>query len=285
MNMFAHLAVGAGRRYLRASPLEFGKWRIERALSHLLQASSLPPRLAKTRAGFLIQADLGDFIGRTVYITGEWDPHVGRVLEQRLKPGGVFIDGGANIGYFTLLASQCVGDAGQVLSFEPNPAAYARLQNNIALNAASNITALNVGLGAEAGTAVLDTGSEGNLGSASLRPGASHGEASIQIERLDDVVARRGLGRVSLVKLDIEGAEYAALLGMKSLLQRDRPDVVCEVSEWSLEKMGASREKLMSFMRELGYVPTVISKVAVSNLAEGALYFQFDVLFTHPGRI
>ena len=92
---------------------------------------------------------LTDMIGRRIFLFGVWEPEMTAYVEATLRPGGVFIDVGANIGYYSMLASRLVGPSGSVVAIEPSPTNFSELKRNIALNHALNIRAIDMAVGDE----------------------------------------------------------------------------------------------------------------------------------------
>ena len=107
--------------------------------------------------GFKMIVDVGDRwgVGRKIYVQREYDPVETSYLMQVLKPGMLFLDIGANIGYFTLLAASAVGPEGRVIAVEPEPKNYRVLTKNLALNGIKNALPRNVALGSSCGSAAL----------------------------------------------------------------------------------------------------------------------------------
>ncbi len=232
-------------------------------------------RTARTKDGALMNLDTSDFIQRTIFLTGDWDSAVGDVLRKRLKPGMTFVDAGANVGFFSLLAAKLVGPQGKVISFEPNPSAFDALRANVALNGFTWIDPHRKGLFDHDGMGEIFI-PEANCGAATMRPGGQNG-VTVPLVRMDEVVSEK----VDLLKIDIEGAEVAALRGANGLLSRpDAPTVICEVSEYSLRAMSSSHYELYDLMSSHGYIPQVISHIGRSNLSKDKVFFQYDVLFT-----
>jgi len=255
--------------YIRHSPIEIGKWRISRFLE-----PRLTDRLAtvKTADGFLMSLDTHDFIQRTIFLSGRWDEDIAGTIRARLKSESVFVDVGANVGYFSLLAaSRCA----RVISFEPNPICVSTLKSNIELNRFGNVDVRPVGLSDRRGTAVLHMSSDANLGAGSLNDTAG-AALPIVLETLDDQLHDTS---PSLIKIDVEGAELQVLRGATSILHRDAPDVICEVSEYSLRLLGASKDELFDFMADFGYRCEILSPIRRSNAATASIYFQYDVIF------
>lgn len=219
-----------------------------------------------------MQLNTQDFVQRTIYLSGAWDDDVGRVV-RRLQPGQLFIDCGANVGYFSLMAA---ARGARVIAFEPNPACVREILVNARLNELPGIDVRCMGLGATSGQAELTLTNDSNLGAASLKPG--HGKAlTVALDSLDAQL--EGL-EPDLIKLDIEGAEILALQGARRILAGpSAPAVLCEVSEYSLRQMGGSKDELFALMSAHGYRHRVVSKVRQSSACRTSVYFQYDVLF------
>src|SRR5262249_41087030 len=171
-------------------------------------------RIVFAGAGFRLRIKPQDWLGRHVYVTGEYEPATSRVIEALLRPGDTFLDIGANIGYFTLLASRRVGKAGLVFAFEPVPQTRENLLRNVRLNCATNVVVREEAVADSTGEDSFFLGPPDHSGISSLRSllNAS-GVLKIRKTRLDDLLPPGT--RVDLIKIDIEGAEYHALRGMR----------------------------------------------------------------------
>ena len=90
----------------------------------------LPDRLG----GFLYQCDQRDSVAREVCYTGQYEPQETQLMSGLLRPADVFVDVGANWGYFSLAAAHWVGPRGRVVAFEPEPRLYRMLVTNVAAN-------------------------------------------------------------------------------------------------------------------------------------------------------
>jgi FkbM family methyltransferase len=176
-------------------------------------------------AGLLFNSS-GGFPSRTL---GHVEPEVQAALAELLEPGDVFYDVGANIGYFTLIGARLVGPAGRVVAVEPQPEALRRLHHNVALNRFANVTTIEAAVGDEEGSCSLVVSPEGILEWAALESSPTQTLPTIPVRVTTVDILRSDLPAPTLVKLDVEGAEDRALLGMHETLQRDRPVVVCEV--------------------------------------------------------
>jgi FkbM family methyltransferase len=182
-----------------------------------------------------------------------YEPEIGYV-EGALRPGMVFVDGGANLGVYTVLASNAVGDEGRVLSFEPGGDSYERLNVNIAANAATNIRPRRAALSDSSGLAPLyHTG--GHAVSYSLAPDSADETSSEQVETvtIDEVLAEEGLDRLDFVKLDVEGSEELALRGAADSLARFQPIVMFESLSDAAISSELSRDGAWNYLAGLGY--------------------------------
>jgi FkbM family methyltransferase len=181
------------------------------------------------------------FFGRVPY-----EPETTDYLRQRLRPGGVFADIGANHGYFTMLAASLVGDHGRVFAFEPNPRVYEQLENHVRLNAFERRVVLQAqALWDKTGEHRLFVSQwKGNSGVSTLMPDASliaQGGVSpeqticVRTETFDRWLATTGIERVDLVKIDTERSEAEVVRGMAGALRARRVGaVVCETG-WDSE--------------------------------------------------
>ena len=162
---------------------------------------------------------------------GYCEPHLTKVLMSLLQPGQVFVDIGANVGYYSVLGGRAVHPGGTVHAFEPNPAIHRLLADNLEVNGfAPSAIPHRLALSDRAGTAPLLV-FEGRTAAATLRPvSAAYAEAfgartgrtthavAVETLRLDDVLA--AVPEVHLIKLDAEGHEPAILRGGTELLRR-----------------------------------------------------------------
>jgi len=250
-NAIGHLAAWASRKY----PFEKGQWRLGSLAYRLLPEAAVRSqiRTAQTRHGFAMQLDLGQFVDRTIYCTGGWEPLETMVIAAALKPGDSFVDVGANIGFFSLLAHRLVGNEGRVHAVEATPSTADLLDANIALSGAGAIRVHRCAAGDREGLATMVVHDAGNIGSNHLSfdsegAGAS---AEVPLRRLDGLFAGE---TIRLIKLDIEGAEAMALRGAGTLLDGDTaPALLFEFSPNMLRGMGDDPAALLAHLEGKGY--------------------------------
>lgn len=251
-NAIGHLAAWASRKY----PFETGQWRFGTLAYTLLPEAKVRSqiRTVHTRHGFAMRLDLGQFVDRTIYCTGGWEPLETMVISAALKPGDTFVDVGANIGFFSLLAHRLVGPTGRVHAVEATPSTADLLEGNIARNDAGRIIVHRCAAGDRRGTAAMVVHDAGNIGSnhLALDSETTAGDTgTIPLRRLDDLLTGEA---IRLIKLDIEGAEAMALRGASGLLDGEAaPALLFEFSPTMLRDMGDDPVSLLHFLEAKGY--------------------------------
>ena len=201
-----------------------------------------------------IHGQQDQFVSRKIRDEGIWEPYETSLLQQYLRPGDVFVDVGANIGYFSLLAASIVGDDGLVYAFEPDP------ENIRLLNASAHHNGLTGRINAiEAGLA--DTGGDGslylstdNLGDHQIYPDSPGRDAlSITLHHGSEFLQQH-LSTIDLLKVDTQGSEFRVMAGLLPLLQGldNCPRIIIELTPYSLRRAGASGRALIELLAELG---------------------------------
>jgi FkbM family methyltransferase len=172
-------------------------------------------------------------------------------MKRTLKSGMTVLDVGANIGYFSALASGLVGSSGQVHAFEPMPQNLSRLRQN--LSAFRWAYPYPYAVGDATGTAEIYF-NESEAGWASLLIGHDlELRAEIDLIRLDDWVRDHAVNRIDFMKMDIEGGEFHALQGAQEMLSRFRPVIVAELNAVCLARDHRKPEDVLALLRGLGY--------------------------------
>jgi FkbM family methyltransferase len=212
----------------------------------------------RTRFGARMRGNTEDFIQRRLYYFGLWEPDLTRFLADRLRPGDVFVDIGANIGYFSLYAAKLVGSKGDVVAIEASPSIYTKLRENLALNGADNVRALNLAAASQAGTLSLYRGPADNQGGTTLVADGTSGatfECQVAAEPLTSIVTRQEWERARLVKVDVEGAEAAVAEGMAPLLANAREDleIVMEIAPRMLARQGKRPQDILRMFEAAGF--------------------------------
>jgi FkbM family methyltransferase len=131
-------------------------------------------------------------------------------LKKHLKPGDVFLDAGANIGFYSLIASQLVGNNGIVLAVEADPYNCRKLSSNLKFNDIKNVRVLNIGISDQEETLRLGLNTTGNRGSNSFLS-LSTDYVEVLCSPLLHVIETHKINKISAAKFDIEGFEFRVL--------------------------------------------------------------------------
>lgn len=148
-----------------------------------------------------------------------YEPNVREELTRLRK--GVFVDVGASVGLYTVMMSKLLEDKGQVISLEPHPTRFAALTENIKINKCNNVTAINVACWSKSDELRLY---EHIFGKDSLDHSLmvyTGRYVIVKAKRLDDILKKLNIDKIGLIKIDVEGAEVNALLGMKETLMKN----------------------------------------------------------------
>jgi FkbM family methyltransferase len=190
--------------------------------------------------GRALRVVVPEIVGTQLLRYGVIEPAVSRVLVERLAPGMVFFDIGAQYGYHSLVAAELVAPGGTVVAFEPGRDAFRLLSRNA--EPVGNVIVENVAVGERSGTIdLLDFG----VRSSSLNTVRSTARVPVNERRqlrgvsypvrvttIDEYVARSGL-IPDVVKIDAEGSELAVLEGMEGTLRRAAPIVTLETGDYA----------------------------------------------------
>jgi FkbM family methyltransferase len=190
---------------------------------------------------------LDDFIDREVYIYGGYELNTLALMSQlakaiRAKKTGpvTYVDVGANTGQHALFMSR---HADSVICFEPFQSVRMRLEERVASNNIHNVSVLPVALSDQNGTSFYYAPDGNNQGTGTLVPELSVGSRSAPIEVRTDVgdnyFADCSGSGISILKIDVEGSELGVLEGLRKTLQRCRPAVILELSEFTRAKIGS----------------------------------------------
>lgn len=162
-------------------------------------------------------SNLGRFLG-----TGkEYEPQVSEVIQKYLRPGDVFLDVGANEGYFSVMAGRIVGQEGKVFAVEPQNRLREVIQRNRDLNGlGETLTHIPIGIGATEGNANLELASSVNTGASGMKRYwvIGSGSQEMPVHTLDSVIEANQIGRIRLMKVDCEGGEVGVIDGATRLL-------------------------------------------------------------------
>jgi len=230
-------------------------------LSYLWQRL-LPFRLPLGRhraSGLRFRFRPRDVVGRHILRYQDYEPAITARLLQHLhacRAPGLFVDVGANIGWFALNAARCASVT-QVLAFEPDPGNHALLCENLEANAlVGRVLPIACALGAARGMALLHRYRGTNPGRHSLLQDHGNGRSLVAVEALDAVLAHLGVADAPIhaLKLDVEGYEPAVLAGARGALARAAM-VVIELSRALSEAGGLDFDGMLSQLAQARLTP------------------------------
>jgi FkbM family methyltransferase len=233
------------------------------AVEHQLAPTSFSVRLDRDdvtliRVGDVeLLCDTADLSVSTHVQAGVYEPHLTAVFKRFCRPGMTVVDVGANIGYYSILASDLVGAEGRVVAIEPSSENCRLLLSTMRLQKRTNITVLPVACDTNTGWAYYSTHIGSNGGLIDNEDLLSRPGTVVPTFRLDDLVDTP----IGLLKIDVEGAEARVVAGARKLIEQHRPVVTTELSEAMLEAVsGATPTEYLDYFYGLGYSVAVIDR-------------------------
>lgn len=168
-----------------------------------------------------------------------------------MKPGGTYIDIGAHVGGFAIPVAKAHPDV-TIHAFEPVPATRAWLEANLARNGVTDrVTIWTNAVGATK-TSGRMTGVDGVANHLAASGKAGPGSVEVQVDTLDDLLFDT-VGRVDVIKCDIEGGEFPAMRGAEKILRRDHPSLCLEIDRRFTPRFGYEPQELFEYLIGLGY--------------------------------
>jgi FkbM family methyltransferase len=229
-------------------------------------------------------------IQRKIAYFGIWEPNLTAYIRRTLRPGDVFVDVGANIGYYSLLAASLVRSTGAVVAIEASPQICALLQKNIELNAVPNVRVVNCAAAYDAGEIPVYAAKSDNIGQTSTMPrGGNIYAGTVQALPLQNILTESEALGARIIKIDVEGAEPPILRSILENLNRYSPN--CEVAA----EISVDNEDVLAFMRRHGFNAYIMENdysdgayirrvECVPVRFEGALTAQADFIFSREDR-
>lgn len=211
--------------------------------------------------GYPFLVDLRDNFQSYDILFGKYEALETELIKRIVRPGHTFVDVGANIGYYSILAAHLVGSGGFVFSVEPNPECAFVLRENSTRNGLNDrLRVLECAVAAEEGDAVLYPSASGNRGDNRLyesgddwifSPGKSRRAIRVKTKRLEDLLDRR---RVDVIKIDVQGYEPFALEGMESILiENDDVVLISEFWPYGINKAGSDARTYLTKLQSYGF--------------------------------
>ena len=194
---------------------------------------------------------------------GSYEYHKQKLFTQYLSPGDIVFDVGAHVGFYTLLASTLVGDKGSVIAFEPDPDNLTYLLSHLRLNHVENVKVISAAVSDAEGTVLFKKGAKSSMGRIS-----STGDFEVNIVSLDALVSRNEIPIPSLIKMDIEGEEYKALLGAQAILAEHHPTIFLATHGQDVHK------RCCDYLSSIGYKLRPIVGNSIAETDEIIAFFD-----------
>lgn len=242
----------AARFYVRYFPFNVFK----KALWARISWRSYPYK-ARTKFGALMSGVSSDAVQGRIYHFGIWEPNLTSFLIGRLsgQRGRTFIDVGANVGYFSILAGKMMPE-GSVVSIEAYPSIFQKLKGNVESNHLENVRLVQCAATAQAGSIEIFHAGEKNEGATTTVKGRVN-SSPLYVHGLPlfQILSESEIDTALIIKIDVEGAELSVIDGMKEMLDRFRDDVeiVVEISPSSTGDQSAA--EILDIFSRFGYYP------------------------------
>lgn len=205
---------------------------------------------------FVSRKDAG--VGMFLRLKKEFEPLQTKIFLNSLKSGAVILDIGANIGYYTILASKKIGKRGKVFAFEPDPRSLQILKRNVDLNKCKNVTIVNSAVGKKNSFATFTLDST-NPGESSLLKNKNGKKIKVKTTTIDSFVKKHRIKKIDILKMDIEGTEiYALKGGEKTFKDSKNIKLFLECNRKSLSDFSFSEIDLIKTLDRLGFIPVYI---------------------------
>jgi len=227
-----------------------------------------------------------EHIQQQIFWYGYYEKELGYLLKKIVKPEDVFLDLGANIGYFSLLVANNSPSV-KVISFEPVAGLFQNMNDNISLNNIKNISTVNAAVGEISEENELFVSAPDNLGMSSFHQPENYSgkKEKVKVVAIDDWVKTSGLSKIDVIKLDIEGSELAALKGMKEVLQKQKPVLIVEVNPETLSMFNLKPSDIYDHLKQLHFEGFLILENAkLEHLNHVEINQTTNALFIHKDK-
>jgi FkbM family methyltransferase len=232
---------------LRIRPALCGQW-VKRLLGWRRQEVAVP------EGRFWV--DLASNFGFRVTSPEGYEPQTKQLLLSFLSPGMVFVDLGANEGFFSVVAARQVGPGGRVFAIEPQARLGSVVRRNLELNAVTNTTLVAVAVSDAESVADFNLAPDTNSGSSGLSRATRYANPTqpVRTTTLAGFLAEQGLSVVDVMKIDIEGFEYEAVLGSPEVFRTHRVRrLLIEIHGSLLAARGRRPESIAELLLSHGY--------------------------------
>jgi FkbM family methyltransferase len=224
---------------------------------HRILDTLLPNEGVRTASiyGARMPLDLADFVQRKMFI-GSFEDEETRWVKRLLRRGMTAVDVGANVGYYSALAAECVGPTGKVIAFEPNPSAFERLRGWIESNALAHAKCFQIAISNAPGRLALyiPPPSEHHNNANLISGGVGGSSVIVPVQTLDSMLETLAIDRVDFLKVDVEGFELRVMQGAERSVEAGKiRAILAEFHPVTLSRGGTSTEELLRWLQDRGF--------------------------------
>ncbi len=185
------------------------------------------------------------------------------LLQKYIKKGDVIVDIGANIGFYSELFSNLAGEKGMIYCFEPDQTNFKHLNDRV--NHIPNIKTFNKAVADRNHILKIYTSKMLNVDHRTYKPDEYDQEIDIEAVALDSFLNKQP---INFIKIDIQGFEMSAMLGMKTILQNNNVKILSEFWPYGLKKAGSTILEYYLFLKQLGFTINLIENNTLILLDE-----------------
>lgn len=237
--------------------------------------------------GFRMYVLPNDPIGTSseLLIFNSHEPVSTKIISSKLKKGMTCLDIGANIGYYVLLESKCIGSQGKIIAIEPSPINFECLKKNLTSLNIENVQAYNIAAGEKDGiTNFLIYEGAGN--SCMVIPNGEKPKwpgdiITVPIRRIDSFLEEEGITKIDFLRMDVEGYEKRIIEGLKDTIQKSKPIIYLELHQYIVGQDNTA--KMLQELKNEGYeittyVPRDIDTPLIGTLRDVKHYKIDNIL-------
>lgn len=268
---------------------ERGKFRIlQDVYLRFLAPNPGKPRTTRLSFGISMLLDPSEFLQAHLFLFGSYELPTVRFIRNNLAAGSTFFDIGAQMGYLSLIAASVAKDV-RVHAFEPEQHNLTRFQSNIALNRMTNVCVVDQAVSDTTGKLKLYLADNNNAGTHSTIPGISNVSdrfLELPCTTLDDYVRSEAVGRIDIIKIDVEGGELEVIRGAHNTLTERTPTLIMEMSDALQEARTFSTSSFKQLLADMGYHAFTLTDSGAlrpSPIVQG--HAMENVVFVHEQRL
>lgn len=227
--------------------------------------------------GVNLSLDIHDYVSHYLYFGFKDRSH--EVLMNLVRSGDTILDIGTNYGTTILQFGKLIGSSGRAYGFEPDPVNFSICSENLSRNNLSNVSVENIGLGRKMGEVALVVDTESNRGCNRIGvPSTDKEWHKVVIWNLDEWIEDRKVGKVDLIKIDVEGYEMEVLSGATRLLNEFAPTLFVELDDSNLGQQGSSAKELVQFLEKHRFAITHAESGSIITSENDFSSCHFDII-------